>query len=68
MTDAPAAELRNLTAQLDAISHELQLVANPEHRQVLLKQFRIVLDHVDELLAKEFNAKSGQNSEAQAPN
>lgn len=66
MTDAPA-ELRNLTAQLDAISHELQLVANPEHRQVLLKQFRIVLEHVDELLSKEFNGKSAPSPE-QAPN
>lgn len=67
MSDAPA-ELRNLTAQLDAISHELQLVANPEHRQALLKQFRIVLDHVDELLSKEFNGKSAPISETQAPN
>jgi len=67
MDNAPA-ELRNLTAQLDAISHELQLVANPEHRQALLKQFRIVLDHVDELLSKEFNGKSASTLENQAPN
>lgn len=67
MSDSPA-ELRNLTAQLDAISHELQLVANPEHRQALLKQFRIVLDHVDELLSKEFNGKSAPQAGSQAPN
>ena len=67
MTDAPA-ELRNLTVQLDAISHELQLVANPEYRQALLKQFRIVLDHVDELLSKEFSGKSASNAKTQAPN
>jgi hypothetical protein len=67
MDNAPA-ELRNLTAQLDAISHELQLVANPEHRQALLKQFRIVLDHVDELLMKEFNGKSASTLENQQPN
>jgi hypothetical protein len=67
MDNAPA-ELRNLTAQLDAISHELQLVANPEHRQALLKQFRIVLEHVDELLSREFNGKSASTLENQAPN
>ena len=67
MSDAPA-ELRNLTAQLDAISHELQLVSNPEHRQALLKQFRIVLDHVDELLSKEFIGTRASSSENQQPN
>jgi len=67
MDNAPA-ELRNLTAQLDAISHELQLVANPEHRQALLKQFRIVLEHVDELLSNEFNGNSASTPGNQAPN
>ncbi len=67
MTDAPA-ELRNLTAQLDAISHELQLVANPEHRQALLKQFRIVLEHVDELISQEFSGRPTPNSGTDVPN
>jgi type VI protein secretion system component VasF len=63
MVDA-LATLQNLTAQLEALSQQLKCIHDPEQRQALLKQFRSVLDHTDELIAQEFLPRSDASDAA----
>lgn len=46
--------LRELTARLGELAHSLWLNTDPLERLDLLKEFRIVLDLADEVIAHEF--------------
>ena len=46
--------LRELTAKLGELAHSLWLNTDPLERLDLLKEFRIVLDLADEVIAREF--------------
>ena len=50
--------LRELTARLSELAHSLWLGCDPLERLALLKEFRIVLDLADEVIAREFPVES----------
>ena len=63
MNPQPTPILGELTTRLSELAHSLWLNTDPLERLDLLKEFRIVLDLADEVIAREFPVES----EAQRP-
>ena len=58
MNTQPTPVLAELTTRLGELAHSLWVNSDPVERLDLLKEFRIVLDLADEVIAREFPVKS----------
>lgn len=58
MNQRPTLVLGELTTRLSELAHSLWLNHDPLERLDLLKEFRIVLDLADEVIAREFPVES----------
>jgi hypothetical protein len=65
MNPQPKPVLRELTARLSELAHGLWLNHDPVERLDLLKEFRIVLDLADEVIAREFPVESEHPTSSQ---
>ncbi len=54
--------LAELTTRLSELAHSLWLNSDPIERLDLLKEFRIVLDLADEVIAREFPVNSDRST------